>query len=194
MERITLDELLKKDIDNKVIAFPTDTVYGVGCKINDFDAIDKIYEMKERDHSKPLAILTSTKDLADYVFLNDKAIKLMNKYWPGALTIIFKKKDKIDNIITANLDTVGFRMPNSKIALKILDKFGMLCTTSVNKSGRAPLNDVEQIAMEFGDYIDYLVVDEETKSNVSSTVVDCTCSSINIIRYGDIKLTEMEIL
>ncbi|MBQ7275935.1 MAG: threonylcarbamoyl-AMP synthase [Bacilli bacterium] len=189
MEKLTVDELLNKDINNKIIVFPTDTVYGVGCKIDDRESINKIYQMKARDYFKPFAILTPNKDLSDYVILNNKSKDIMDKYWPGALTIIFKKKKTINDFLTANLDTVGFRMPNSKIALTILERFGLLATTSINISGEAPLNNIEDIEREFGEYIDYLVVDKAETSNVSSTVIDCSNECFKILRQGDIKIS-----
>lgn len=189
MEKVTVKELLEKDIREKVVAFPTDTVYGVGCIYNDEVAIKKIYELKNRDYSKPLAILTPSSDIAKYITSeSEKANELMDKYWPGALTIIFKKSNLIPDIATSNKDTVGFRMPNSKIALSILKKFGIMTTTSINISGMSPLNDPKEIEKEFGEKIDYLVTEEEILSSVSSTVVDATGEEIKILRQGDIKL------
>jgi len=112
----------------------------------------------------------------------------MEKYWPGALTIIFKKSVLIPDLATSNKDTVGFRMPNSKIALSILEKFGIMTTTSINISGSAPLNDPDSIEKEFREKLDYLVIEKETLSSVSSTVVDATSDELKILRQGDIKL------
>lgn len=187
MEKIRISDLDKIDLKSKVIVFPTDTVYGLGCMIDDIDAIKKIYEIKERDYSKPLAVLTPNINISKYVLnINDKAYSLMEKYWPGALTIIFKKSELINNMVTSSLSTVGFRMPDSKIALAVLNKFGVMCTTSVNKSGCKPLNDIYEIEKEFGDKIDYLVVDKCELSSISSTVIDLTTNDIKVLRQGDI--------
>ena len=183
MEKVTLEELLTKDIKGKIICFPTDTVYGVGALINDEEAIDKIYEMKKRDYSKPLAILTASKDIDKYVsILSDDAHKLMNDYWPGALTLIFKKSGLISYKITSGLDTVAFRMPNSKVALKILEHFGPLATTSVNISGESPLNSIEEIEAAFSDYIDYLVIDDEAVNGKPSRIIDVSGNYMKVIR------------
>lgn len=187
MDVVTLKQLLNKDIKGKVICFPTDTVYGVGALINDEEGINKIYHLKHRDTSKPLAVLTGTRNIEEYVIdINDKAKQLMDKYWPGALTLIFKKSNLISDKVTSNFDTVGLRMPNSNIALQILNHFGLMATTSVNISGSAPLNNIEDIKKYFYDEIDYLVIDEEKTSNVSSTVIDVTNDNIKILRQGDI--------
>ena len=136
MDVITLEQLLTKDIKGKVVCFPTDTVYGVGALIDDNEAINKIYHLKNRDISKPLAVLTGTKNIEKYVLeITDFSKQLMDKYWPGALTIIFKKNNIISDKVTSGFNTVGLRMPNSKIALQILNKFGLMATTSVNLSG-----------------------------------------------------------
>lgn len=189
MEKISINNLKNIDLKGKIIAFPTDTVYGVGCKVDDIDAIKKIFEMKNRDYSKPLAILCPDKNIEKYVLnISDNAKYLMDKYWPGALTIIFKKSELINDLVSANLDTVGFRMPNSNIALSVLKQFGIMATTSVNISGSAALNTSKEIEKEFSDFIDYMIIEEESLSCISSTVVDASGEELHILRHGDIKL------
>ena len=182
MEKVTLEELLTKDITNKVICFPTDTIYGVGAQVGDIKAIDKIYEMKKRDYSKPLAILTPTKNIDKYVKnISSEAHNLMDEGWPGALTLIFKKSNIISDNITNGLDTIAFRMPDSKIALAILNHFGPLATTSVNISGEAPINDLDSIEAKFSKYIDYLVIDKEIIKGMPSKIIDVS-NGIKVIR------------
>lgn len=189
MEKISVKDLNNINLKSKIICFPTDTVYGVGCMIDDLDAIKKIYDMKNRDYSKPLAVLTGNKDISEYVLnVSDKAYELMDKYWPGALTIIFKKSNKVNDLVTSSLDTVGFRMPNSKIALKVLEEFGVMATTSVNISGQSSLNDTCEIEKEFGNIIDYMIIEKEELSCNSSTVVLACGDELKVLRQGDIKL------
>ncbi len=189
MEKISVSDLKNIDLKGKIICFPTDTVYGVGCKIDDLEAIKKIYEMKNRDFSKPLAVLCANSNISEFVIdVSSEALCLMKKYWPGALTIIFKKSDKVNDLVSANLDTVGFRMPNSKIALSVLNEFGVMATTSVNISGEKALNDALKIEKEFGDFIDYMIIEKEILSCNSSTVVDASSNELKILRQGDIKL------
>lgn len=188
---VSKDYLFNKDIlKNKIIAFPTDTVFGVGALIDDLDAIDKIYELKQRDYSKPLAILAATiDDIIPYIKeVNPEVIKIMKQYWPGALTIIFKKQEFVSDKLTAGLDTIAFRIPNSKIALSILEKTGPLATTSVNISGLDPLNKYEDITKAFNDKIDFIINENEISSNVSSTIIDVSNDSIKIVRQGQIKI------
>ena len=187
-KKVTLEELLCLDIKGKIICFPTDTVYGVGAMVNDLEALNKIYEMKKREESKPLAILCgNTNQIIPYVQnVSGKALDLMHAYWPGALTIIFKKTDLLSSEITKGKPTVAFRMPNSPIALKILNTFGLMATTSVNISGEKELNSVEEILNEFDEMIDYIVTDNAVLQNVPSTIYDDTTKKV--LRKGLIQI------
>lgn len=187
-----LSKLNKEDLKGKVICFPTDTVYGVGCLIDDEIATQKIYQIKKRDFGKPLAnLVPDSSSIKEYVdVIPPIAKQWIEKYWPGALTIVFKKnQDKVVPSVKG-FDTIGFRMPNSKIALAVLNQFGPLATTSVNISNEAPLNDLEEIRAIFKDEIDYYIEDLEVISKVSSTVVDVSKGNAKILRQGDIELTD----
>ena len=184
------NDINKEKLNGKIIAFPTDTVFGVGAIINDNIGINKIYELKKRDAKKPLAILASSiEDILPYVEItNDKIVEIMNKYWPGALTIVFKKSSLVSSQITNGLDTIAFRIPNSEIAISILKQTGPLATTSVNYSGEAPINNYQEINNIFNDKIDYIVSENVISSNISSTIIDATSTDIKVIRSGQIKI------
>lgn len=181
-------KLTKEDISKKLIAFSTDTVFGVGVLVdqNVMDGVNKIYQMKKRDLNKPLAVLIGDiKQVEESININEQAKKLI-PFWPGALTIIFEKKN--NDIFPFTKDTIGLRIPNSKIALSILNHFGPFVTTSINYSGESSINSPEEIDKKFHEYIDYLVIDNEERSNVSSTVVDVSKKDIKILRQGTIKI------
>lgn len=186
----TFNKVNKDTLKGKIIAFPTDTVYGIGALIDDEEAIKKIYSLKERNSNKPLAVLAaSIDDILPYVKEIRPDVKiLMERYWPGALTIIFEKSSKAPSVLTCGLDTIGFRIPNDETALEILRKVGPIATTSINISGYQPLNDYHEIEKEFGDRIDFLYEKNVISSNVSSTVIDCTKKDIKILRQGEIKI------
>ena len=124
--------------------------------------------MKQRSDKKPLPLLCSDiEQVKEYVEEIDEAVEsLMRKYWPGALTIIFKKKENVGKHLSE--DTIAFRMPNSRIALSIINKFSPLATTSVNMSGEAEINNIDEIEEKFSDWIDYIVTDEAYLSNIPS--------------------------
>ena len=190
MKSNELLKMNKSDLSGKIIAFPTDTVYGVGALLNDLEGINKIYELKHRDNSKPLAILApSIESILPYIeYPKVEVMELMERYWPGALTIIFNKNQENKVLFNTEFNTIAFRIPSSNIALSILSKFGPMATTSVNISGSAPLNSYEEINNYFKDQIDYIISDVESLSGVSSTIIDATKNPFVVIREGSIKL------
>lgn len=192
MIKLTKDEFIKINIDElsgKVLCFVTDTVWGVGVMVDDniLEGLNKIYQMKKRDSNKPLAVLVDDIDqFNQHVEINEEVEKLFSK-WPGALTLIFSKKDHYFDLVT-NTNTIGIRIPNCPITLEILKHIGPTATTSVNISSTEPLNDPMLISEYFSEYIDYLVVDQFPLSKKSSTVVDVSNGNIKILRVGDIKI------
>ncbi|HPT88828.1 MAG TPA: L-threonylcarbamoyladenylate synthase [Bacilli bacterium] len=193
MEKIYVKDLVKipkEQFYGKVICFPTDTVYGIGVLFDDEIGRKKIYQIKHREQNKPLAILIPEGfDIRPLVsdistFAND----LMKKYWPGPLTLIFTKSKECQEKFNDSFSTIAFRMPDNKISLQILKHLGPMATTSVNISGQAELNSVDEIIKEFGDQIDYIVCDEVTLSKLPSTVLDVSTSQVKVIREGSIKI------
>ena len=186
MIKITVDEFIKlskKDILGKVIVFPTDTVYGIGSLVDDSVGVEKIYNLKHRDKSKPLAMLAENIDqIKEHVLIENKETEKLMSYWPGALTLIFKKKE----VLEGDLNTIAFRIPDSIVAKKILKHFGVMKVTSMNLSGEAPLNNIKDIIKNFEDEIDYLIIDEEKHSNISSTIIDVSVSPFVVIRSGEL--------
>ena len=183
MEKIKLNNLLKiskEDLLGKIIIFPTDTVYGVGAIYQDQKGIEKIYEMKRRDYGKPLAVLCSDITQVEQIGELPNYAYKYTKYWPGALTIICKKKD--------STGTIALRIPNSNVARTILNHFGPMSTTSVNYSGERELNDIDEIYNTFKDKADYLIIDKQELSKVPSTIISCIKEEVEVIREGSIKI------
>ena len=172
--------------------FPTDTVYGIGCSVFDKEGMEKIYEIKHRPKDKPLACLCANmKQIDEIAYLNDKARKIINVFMPGALTLILKAKENVKEI--TGFDTIGVRIPNSKIALKILIENGAMLTTSVNESGKMSLNDYNQIVDEYGKLVDKVYKPNgEKSSNKASTVLSIINGEIKILREGEITLEEIK--
>lgn len=191
MIKISLEQFLKinkNDLSGKTICFGTDTVYGIGVMVdqNIKKGLDKIYLMKQRNLSKPLAILApNIESFIDSVNIYNQDTYNLMKLWPGALTMIFSKKDERFDLVT-KLNTIGFRIPNCDVALTILNHLGLMATTSVNLSGEEPLNDINLIATRFNNFIDYLITDSVVNSTISSTVVDVSSEQTKVIRKGDL--------
>lgn len=183
MEKISLNNLLKlskEDLKGKIIIFITDTVFGVGALFQDKDGIQKIYEMKKRDYGKPLAVLCSDLDQVESICDLPEYAYEYTKYWPGALTIIARKKN--------SEETLAVRIPNSIVARDILRHFGPMPTTSVNYSGEKEINDLNEIYDKFHDNADYLVTDIHDLSKMPSTVISCLNEKVEVIRSGAIKI------
>ncbi len=182
---LSIEDLLKLNLKNEVIVFQTDTVYGIGCLISSESGVNKIYEIKKRENKIPLAILCANldqvKDIVDSFHLGEE---FALAHWPGALTLIYPKKDIIGDYITSGLKTIGVRIPNDKIALSILDKFGPMAVTSLNMSSEPPILNFTD-TLRFENDVDYIVKGIDL-SSISSTVFDVV--NQKILRQGIIKL------
>lgn len=171
---------------SKVIIFPTDTVYGIGTPIFDLDGIERIYKIKKRDKNKPLACLCANIDqIKDIAILDDIAIKLINKFLPGPLTLVLKSNNNVKEKI--GYETIGVRIPNSIIAKNILLANGPMLTTSVNDSGSVPENEFLPILNKYEDDVDLIYDTNIKSSNIPSTVVSIINNDIRILRIGEIK-------
>ena len=165
--------------NGSILIFPTDTVYGMGARLEDKKAYDKIYEIKKRDKEKMLPILiSSTNDIKKIAVPNNRDIKIMECFWPGPLTVILKTNDSFFK--KTSFKTIALRMPNHIKALKILKKYGPIWTTS--------LNDFYKIKEKYKKVAYKIYKDKFTeKDNYPSTVVDLTTDDIKILRDGIIK-------
>ncbi len=186
-----IKEIIEVLDNDGVIIFPTDTVYGIGCNCFSTNAIKKLFSFKERDINKPINVLTDSIDKINLVArnINEKEKDLIDKYLPGDLTIILDKKEEVPDILTANLDTVGVRIPNNDIALTILSNYKYpLATTSVNISGNSPGIEVDDFIEEFKNKVDIIVDGGKSKIGISSTIVRVDNDNVNILRQGNLKV------
>ena len=185
-------ELIKEVLDNDgIIIFPTDTVYGIGCNCYSEKALKKLFSFKNRPLSKPINVLTDSIEKIELVAenINSKEQELINKYLPGDLTIILNKKKNVPDLLTANLKTIGVRIPNHHIALEILKKYPYpLATTSVNLSGESPGIEVADFIEEFKDKVDIIVDGGKSPIGVASTIVRVENNKVNILREGNLKV------
>ena len=184
MMEIKVKDLLKKEIKDEVIIFQTDTVYGIGCKINSAKGVARIYEIKKRDGDKPLAVLCANLEQVKSVVSDFSLGKEYTKYWPGALTLILPKNELIGDFITSGFHTVGVRIPNDEIALSILMKNGPMAVTSLNLSTEPAILRYQD-ALAYVNQVDYLVEGTDL-SSISSTVYDCI--NKRTLRNGEIKI------
>lgn len=182
-------ELLKS---GEVVAFPTETVYGLGADATNPDAIKKVFSIKGRPSDNPLIIhISDKKQLGDFAkVISDDAQKLMNTFWPGPLTLIFKKKPEVLDLITAGLDTVALRQPNHPLALRLIEQTGPLAAPSANSSGKPSPTRAEHVKEDFGET--FPVIDSsKTDIGLESTVLDITSEPYTIYRPGAISAKEI---
>lgn len=173
-----------------IVAFPTETVYGLGANALNEEAVNKIFIAKGRPQDNPLIIHVASKDISNLV--KDVPIvarKLIEKFWPGALTIILEKKDIVPFATSAGLDTIGVRMPSSDIALKLIELSGKpIAAPSANISGRPSPTEVERCIYDLNGKVDYIIGGESSNIGVESTIVDCTVNPPIVLRPGGITL------
>lgn len=152
-----------------VIAYPTDTLFGVGGSALDEKAVDRVFEIKGRDYSKPMSISVSNIQMLEkYVVVSNSARAILEQILPGPYTIILPKKPSISNLITAGSELVGIRIPDCGLILEIIEKFGYpIISTSANLSGEKDITKYEEIILP----VDF-VVKGECKYNSPSTVFD----------------------
>lgn len=177
-----------------IVIFPTETVYGIGVNGLDEKAIKRLYEAKKRPLNKPISLLVSNMKMIESVAENISQTerKLMEKFFPGPLTIILKKKGCVPDILTANGDTVGIRMPEGEIARRLVQNAGVpIAATSANISGEENTIDANAIIKEFENTVDCFIDGDESKSGIGSTIVKITDGKAQILRQG--KITKEEI-
>ena len=180
--------------EGKVVAIKTDTVYGLICNAYDKKAVDKIYDLKSREKKKPLSIFVkSISDIEKYVSsdnLTKRNISIMEKYWPGALTIIFKKKDDTLSHLTEGKNSIGIRIPDDKLLLEILAMCDFpLAQTSCNISGEEPYENADKIRDRFGDSIDLIVDGGRVIDKKPSTILSLESNEPVILRIGDVEIS-----
>lgn len=181
-----IEQVAKLVSDNRVVAFPTETVFGLGVKFGSYQALDALYEIKHRDKGKAISMMISNpKDIGKYAYVNEDAKKLIDAFMPGMITIILKKRPFIDDYFTASLDTIGIRIPDDPFVLALLDQTGPMLVTSANLSGEDSLVDDKAVMEVFNGKIP-LIVEGESISKKASTIVDLSKGKIEILRVGDI--------
>jgi L-threonylcarbamoyladenylate synthase len=191
MDYAKINEILKSD---GIIAFVTDTVWGLGCLPNSEKAVKKIYEIKHREAKKPLILMSyDIYPLFDYVAqpVEKEAQKLIKKYFPGALTLVLDKSENTPDYLTSGLQTVGIRVPDNETFAEICKNTEgrVLATTSANISGEQPALTYEEAINYIGDKVDLVIEDYGHKAQGrASTVAGFRDGMPVIYRQGEIEI------
>ncbi|MBP5678257.1 MAG: threonylcarbamoyl-AMP synthase [Bacilli bacterium] len=187
-----LEEIVTLLDQDGLIVFPTDTVYGLACNCYSKKGIEKIFQVKKRDHKKPINVLTdSLEKIKEIAYVSAKEEELIEKYMPGALTVILDKKENIPGILTAELNTVGVRIPKDDIALEILRRVPYpLATTSVNESGESAGIQLSDFQKLLEGKVEIMIDGGPSKLQVASTIIRVENNQIKVLREGSLKIEE----
>ena len=190
-EAASASEALRK---GGVVAFPTETVMGLGVVYNDRRAYDRLNKVKERPEDKPYTLMVkNVEEIAKYAVIDEATQRVIDSFMPGSLTILVKvKKNSVPSYVTHNTDVIGIRVPTNIEARILLDMVSIpLLVPSANKSGSKPALNSDEVKQIFGEELDF-VMSGKAKGEVPSTIVDLTKESPKVVRPGPI--TEEDIV
>ncbi len=185
-------DLLKR---GEVVAIPTETVYGLAANALDEKAVEKIFKAKGRPQDNPLIVHVSNVDMISYLVTEIPALakKCADKFWPGPLTMVLPKSDKIPMVTSAGLDTVGIRMPSDKTARAIIEKCGLpLAAPSANRSGSPSPTSADHVFDDMNGRISCIIDGGFSSVGVESTVISFEGDSIRLLRPGFISVSDLK--
>lgn len=176
-----------------VVAFPTDTVYGLAVTPYTAETVERLFTVKGRNSSRAIAILIGQLDQLSKVTTNISEIaqRLVKHFWPGPLTLVVPKHESLPDVISPN-QTVGVRMPDHPFALRLLNEIGPLAVSSANLSGADNTTTASEVMSQLKGRVDLILDGGVTPGGIPSTVVDCTGINLSILRPGPLTLDELE--
>ncbi len=178
-----------------VVAFPTDTVYGLCCDPSNEDAVRRLFEVKRRE-AKPVPVLCAEiRDVKRLVLLNETALRLAEIHWPGALTIVapLRGESGLSHLLHQGSGYLGVRIPDSETCIELASRVGGAVTgTSANISGRPPCRTAEEVVASLGEKIQ-LVIDGGELRGKASTVVRVSGATVEVLREGSVRIQEGEL-
>jgi len=185
MAYISIEKAIDLIKEGEVVAFPTETVYGLGADARNPDAVKKVFEIKGRPPDNPLIVHIASKEMVREFTAEvpPDARTLMDRFWPGPLTLIFKKKPSVPDIVTAGLDTVALRWPSHPISQELIFRSSPLVAPSANKSGKPSPTRAEHVVEDFGDEVN-VINGGQTQIGLESTVLDVSEAPYTILRPG----------
>ena len=177
-----------------LVAFPTETVYGLGANALDSEAVAKIFEAKQRPSFDPLIVHITTRAALDLLARKTGAVdgRLMDAFWPGPLTIVLPKRDNVPDIVTAGLSTIAIRMPAHPVAQALIVKAGVpIAAPSANPFGYVSPTCAQHVLDGLGDRVDLILDGGSCPIGVESTIVSVSESSLELLRPGSVTLAEL---
>lgn len=186
-----MEEAVKVLNKGGVIIFPTDTAFGIGCRIDNKEAVESLFKARNRPETQAVPVLVSSIEMAQEYLqpISEEVQNLMKTHWPGALTIVFNCKiDKVPSLVRGGGKTLGVRMPNHTMILKIIEKVGVpILAPSANYHGDKTTYELSELSEELVKQVDF-VLPGETILKEQSTVIDCSVEPWKVLREGAVKL------
>ena len=187
------DEIAKIVEQGDLIVYPSETVYGIGASIFDESAIKKLFIAKHRPFDMPLSVGVADKEMASSIAeIDENAERLIDRFMPGPLTIIVKKKENVPHMVTSNSLKVGIRIPDHPIAMKIIKRTGPIVATSANLHSKPDAVNMDEAKEDLGDSVSAYVDSGPCTLGKPSTIVWLMDGEIEIIRQGAITKKEIE--
>lgn len=187
-------QLAKKALDeSEVIAFPTETVMGLGVYYDDYSAYQLLNKIKGRPEDKPYTLMLGSVDEIDkYAYLSDRDNKIIKAFMPGAITVLLKSKSNVPGYVTHNTGVIGIRVPGFKLIQDLISFCKKpLLVPSANKSGKKPALTSSEVKEIFKEELGY-ILEGNALGGVPSTIVDLTGEQVKIVREGPISLKDIE--
>ena len=180
------EKILHAILKNDVVAFPTETVYGLGVIYNSKEAFDNLVNVKNRTPDKPFTLMLGDKnDISKYAVISEKAQRIIDKFLPGELTILLRPKEDLYPWVTLHSQYIGIRVPNSKDVCNMINNVGQpMLVSSANISSEPVCNNFEEVYSKFDAKV-AIIVEGETSSNKPSTIVICD-EELILIREGSL--------
>lgn len=186
-----LERALNLIFQGQVVAFPTDTVYGVGCDLWQVTAIERLFLAKLRPYEMAIPVLVANLSAVQLVAhnLSDSFEMLAQRFWPGELTLIAPRRKEVPDLLCAGGDTIAVRMPNHKMLLHLLERLGgVLAATSANLSGHPSPCTATQVLADLGGRIPLILDGGRCAGGVASTIIDCVAQPPILLRTGSLGL------
>jgi L-threonylcarbamoyladenylate synthase len=187
------DEMVSLLRSGCIIAFPTDTAYGLGGDPFNEAAVERIFEIKGRKETKPILMLVNSIAMAQFVIKPNPVFHAVaSRFWPGPLTVILRAAPSVPSKVTAGTNTIGVRWPVAPFATTLVERFGKpLTATSANRSGMSSAITAEEVRMQLGDSVDALVDGGTLPWRGGSTLLDLTPDPPVLLREGPISLESL---
>jgi L-threonylcarbamoyladenylate synthase len=181
-----IDQALQVLDRGGTVAFPTDTVYGVGVRVFDLAGIERLYALKERERTKAIAVLIAETSQLEQIAQGSKtAVRLAEQFWPGSLTMVLTRQPSVPELLTQG-PTVGLRVPDHKVAQKLLAAAGPMAVTSANLSGSKNTLNADEVLAQLNGRVDLVIDGGQSPGDKPSTVIDLTGADLKVLREGPV--------